>query len=131
MARSLSLMEFLRALVGDAALREAFVTDPHDILHAYGLHDLSPADVADALVLARRARASADTDGYAIRSLRRPPAPARYEAGSDGVAQDRSVDAARGGGRGRSGRGSRRRRHGGSKEGCALPGWAAGVSGPV
>ena len=51
MAESLSLMEFLRELVGNTGLRDWFTHDPQAALHEYGLDDLSPADVHDALVL--------------------------------------------------------------------------------
>jgi hypothetical protein len=47
----LSLMEFVHELVADAGLRAQFAGDPRTTLHAYGLGDLSPADVHDALVL--------------------------------------------------------------------------------
>jgi hypothetical protein len=50
-AEPLSLMEFVHELVTDAGLRAQFAGDPRATLHAYGLGDLSPADVHDALVL--------------------------------------------------------------------------------
>ena len=51
MAESMSLMEFLRELVSNTGLRDWFAHDPQAALHEYGLDDLSPADVHDALVL--------------------------------------------------------------------------------
>jgi hypothetical protein len=51
MAESMSLMEFLRALVSNTGLRDWFAHDPQAALHEHGLDDLSPADVHDALVL--------------------------------------------------------------------------------
>ena len=51
MAESMSLMEFLRELVSNNGLRDWFAHDPQAALHQYGLDDLSPADVHDALVL--------------------------------------------------------------------------------
>ena len=50
-AEPVSLMEFVHELVADAGLRAQFAGDPRATLHAYGLGDLSPADVHDALVL--------------------------------------------------------------------------------
>jgi hypothetical protein len=51
MAETLSLMEFLQALLTDAGLRGDFGDDPQGTLGAHGLADLTPADVHDALVL--------------------------------------------------------------------------------
>jgi hypothetical protein len=51
MAETLSLMEFLQALLADAGLRGDFGDDPQGTLAAHGLADLTPADVHDALVL--------------------------------------------------------------------------------
>jgi hypothetical protein len=51
MAETLSLMEFLQALLADADLRGDFGDDPQGTLTAHGLADLTPADVHDALVL--------------------------------------------------------------------------------
>jgi hypothetical protein len=51
MAETLSLMEFLQALLADAELRGDFGDDPQGTLMAHGLADLTPADVHDALVL--------------------------------------------------------------------------------
>jgi hypothetical protein len=52
MAESLSLLEFLKELLTNVQLRDYFAEDPQGALHEYGLDDLSPADVHDALVLA-------------------------------------------------------------------------------
>jgi hypothetical protein len=51
MAETLSLMEFLQALLTDAELHASFGHDPQGTLAGHGLADLSPADVHDALVL--------------------------------------------------------------------------------
>jgi hypothetical protein len=51
MAETLSLMEFLQALLTDEQLRTSFGHDPQGTLAGHGLADLSPADVHDALVL--------------------------------------------------------------------------------
>jgi hypothetical protein len=51
MAETLSLMEFLQALLTDTTLRAAFGDDPQGTLAAHGLADLTPVDVHDALVL--------------------------------------------------------------------------------
>jgi len=45
MAETLSLMEFLQALLGDAELRGDFGDDPQGTLAAHGLADLTPDDV--------------------------------------------------------------------------------------
>jgi len=51
MAETLSLLEFLQALLRDAALRGSFTHDPQGTLDEHGLGALGPADVHDALVL--------------------------------------------------------------------------------
>ncbi|MHA6620469.1 IniB N-terminal domain-containing protein [Pseudonocardia sp. DLS-67] len=51
MAETLSLMEFLQALLTDTGMRSGFGDDPQGTLAAHGLADLTPADVHDALVL--------------------------------------------------------------------------------
>lgn len=51
MSETLSLLEFLQALLRDAELRGSFTHDPQGTLDEHGLGALSPADVHDALVL--------------------------------------------------------------------------------
>jgi hypothetical protein len=51
MAETLSLMEFLQALLADAELRDSFADDPQGTLSVHGLAELTPDDVHDALVL--------------------------------------------------------------------------------
>lgn len=48
---SLSLMEFLQELIANVQLRDWFAKEPEAALEHYGLDDLTPADVHDALVL--------------------------------------------------------------------------------
>lgn len=51
MAETLSLMEFLQALLTDTELQDSFADDPQGTLAVHGLADLTPDDVHDALVL--------------------------------------------------------------------------------
>ena len=48
---SLSLMEFLQELIANVQLRDWFTMEPEAALEHYGLDNLTPADVHDALVL--------------------------------------------------------------------------------
>ena len=71
MAETLSLMEFLQALLTDAGLRGAFGDDPQGTLAAHGLADLSPVDVHDALVLVQ----DTQTIDYSLDAATAPPPP--------------------------------------------------------
>src|SRR4051794_4271844 len=71
MAETLSLMEFLQALLADAGLRGDFGDDPQGTLAAHGLADLTPADVHDALVLVQ----DTQTVDYSLDAATAPPAP--------------------------------------------------------
>jgi hypothetical protein len=71
MAETLSLMEFLQALLTDAGLRGAFGDDPQGTLTAHGLGDLTPADVHDALVLVQ----DTQTVDYSVDAASAPPPP--------------------------------------------------------
>jgi hypothetical protein len=51
MAEHMSLLEFLRELLTNEQARDWYAQDPDAALKYYGLDDLSPADVRDALVL--------------------------------------------------------------------------------
>ena len=51
MAEHMSLLEFLRELLTNEQARDWYAEDPNAALKYYGLDDLSPADVRDALVL--------------------------------------------------------------------------------
>jgi hypothetical protein len=53
MAEPLSLLEFIRQLLTDGDLRELFGENPEAVMADYGLANLSPDDVCDALVLAQ------------------------------------------------------------------------------
>ena len=98
MAETLSLMEFLQALLTDSGLRGDFGGDPQGTLAAHGLADLTPADVHDALVLVQ----DTQTVDYSLDAATAPPPPppagdgheaaveylARYLAGTqDAVAE--------------------------------------------
>jgi hypothetical protein len=71
MGETLSLMEFLQALLADTGLRGAFCDDPRGTLAAHGLADLSPADVHDALVLVQ----DTQTVDYSVDTATAPPPP--------------------------------------------------------
>jgi hypothetical protein len=71
MAETLSLMEFLHALLTDAGLRGDFGDDPQGTLAAHGLADLSPDDVHDALVLVQ----DTQTVDYSLDATTAPPPP--------------------------------------------------------
>jgi hypothetical protein len=71
MAETLSLMEFLQALLADAELRGDFGDDPQGTLAAHGLADLTPADVHDALVLVQ----DNQTVDYSLDATAPPPPP--------------------------------------------------------
>lgn len=63
---TMSLLEFIRALVDDDVLRRLFQDDPEATLRSVGLEDLSAQDVDDALVLiddSRTADFSRDYEG--------------------------------------------------------------------
>ncbi|WP_232661352.1 IniB N-terminal domain-containing protein [Pseudonocardia sp. TRM90224] len=76
MAETLSLMEFLRALSSDDALRTDFAADPTATLSRHGLDGLSPDDVHDALVLIEDTQtASFDLDYGAAGTHGVPPPP--------------------------------------------------------
>jgi hypothetical protein len=68
---TLSLMEFLQALLTDAGLRGDFGDDPQGTLAAHGLGDLTPADVHDALVLVQ----DIQTVDYSLDAATAPPPP--------------------------------------------------------
>ncbi len=52
MAQSLSILEFLEKMIDNTSLRDWFARDPQGALAHYDLHDVSPEDVRDAIVLA-------------------------------------------------------------------------------
>jgi hypothetical protein len=96
MAETLSLMEFLQALLADNGLRGAFRDDPQGTLTAHGLADLTPADVHDALVLVQDTQTD-PADGWTEPDVSSDHPPlggfgagddAAYGAGSDLAADD-------------------------------------------
>lgn len=100
MAETLSLMEFLQALLTDTGMRSGFGDDPQGTLAAHGLADLTPADVHDALVLVQ----DTQTVDYSLDAAIAPPPPppagdgheaaveylARYLAGPQDTGPDES-----------------------------------------
>jgi hypothetical protein len=52
MAENLSILEFLQKMIDNTSLRDWFARDPQGALAHYGLQDVSPEDVRDAIVLA-------------------------------------------------------------------------------
>lgn len=87
MAESMSLMEFLQELVGNTGLRDRFAHDPQAALHQYGLDDLSPADVHDALVLVEDNQTADFSRDHAVGhdaiQVPPPPVPRSYAAPAD------------------------------------------------
>jgi hypothetical protein len=79
MAETLSLMEFLQALLADAELRGSFGDDPHGTLVSHGLAELSPADVHDALVLVQ----DSQTVDFTLDPAGTPAPPPPPPAGDD------------------------------------------------
>lgn len=75
MAETMSLMEFLQALLTDTGMRGAFRDDPQGALSAHGLADLTPADVHDALVLVQDTQ-TVDYSLDAASAAPPPPPPA-------------------------------------------------------
>lgn len=86
MAETLSLMEFLQALLADAALRGDFGDDPQGTLAAHGLADLTPDDVHDALVLVQDNQ-TVDYSLDAITPAPPPPAGDDHEAAVEYLAR--------------------------------------------
>jgi hypothetical protein len=86
MAETLSLMEFLQALLADAELRGDFGDDPQGTLAAHGLADLTPDDVHDALVLVQDNQ-TVDYSLDAITPAPPPPAGDDHEAAVEYLAR--------------------------------------------
>ncbi|ALE79670.1 hypothetical protein WY02_15885 [Pseudonocardia sp. AL041005-10] len=57
MAQHLSLVEFIKLLLGNSSesikVQDWFQKDPNAVLHYYGLSELSPEDIRDAIVIAQ------------------------------------------------------------------------------
>jgi hypothetical protein len=93
MAEPLSLLEFLRELLTNEQARDWFAADPNAALKYYGLDNLSPADVHDALVLIddnQTADFSRDynTGHNGLQYTAPPPAPTHYDGGDHEAAVD-------------------------------------------
>jgi hypothetical protein len=95
MAESLSLLEFLKELLTNVQLRDYFAEDPQGALHEYGLDDLSPADVHDALVLAednQTADFSRNYDtGHNSVQFTPPPPPAHHSYATPAESHEAAV----------------------------------------
>jgi hypothetical protein len=93
MAEPMTLFEFLRDLLANEQSRDAYAQDPGAALRNYGLDNLSPADVRDALVLIEdnqtadfdRAYGTGHNDTQ-FASL--PPVPLHYDGGDHDAAVD-------------------------------------------
>jgi hypothetical protein len=87
MAEPLSLLEFLKELLSNVQLRDYFAADPAGALEEYGLENLSPEDVHDALVLIednQTADFSRDYNtGQNAVQYTPPPAPPVHHGGGD------------------------------------------------
>jgi hypothetical protein len=93
MAESMSLLEFLRELLTNEQARDWFADDPNAALEHYGLDNLSPADVHDALVLIDDNQTADfnreyNTGHNGQQFAPPPPVPAHYDGGDHEAAVD-------------------------------------------
>jgi hypothetical protein len=91
MAESMSLLEFLRELLTNEQARDWFADDPDAALEHYGLDNLSPADVHDALVLIEDNQTADFNRDYntghnGLQYAPPPPVPAHYDGGDHDAA---------------------------------------------
>ncbi|GAA1319420.1 IniB N-terminal domain-containing protein [Pseudonocardia xinjiangensis] len=93
MAEPMTLFEFLRDLLANEQSRDLYAQDPGAALRNYGLDNLSPADVRDALVLIEDNQTADFDRGYntghndtQFASL--PPVPLHHDGGEHDAAVD-------------------------------------------
>jgi len=82
MAQPMTLLEFLRELTTNEQARDLYAANPEATLSQYGLDNLSPADVHDALVLIEDNETAQYTAGHFDAQFAPPPVPMGY-AGSE------------------------------------------------
>ncbi|WP_433285705.1 hypothetical protein ACQPZQ_28395 [Pseudonocardia sp. CA-142604] len=82
MAQPMTLLEFLRELTVNEQARDLYAANPEATLSQYGLDNLSPADVRDALVLIEDNETAQYTAGHFDAQFTTPPVPVSY-AGSE------------------------------------------------
>jgi hypothetical protein len=95
MTQDMSLLEFLRELLTNVALRDSFSRDPQATLRDVGLDKLSPADVRDALVLNQdnqTAPFGRHSDAAAHHPAHVPAPPTPQEHGSEADAHQAAVE---------------------------------------
>jgi hypothetical protein len=78
MAQPMTLLEFLRELTTNEQARDLYAANPEATLSQYGLDNLSPADVHDALVLIEDNETAQYTAGHFDAQFSTPPAPMSY-----------------------------------------------------
>jgi hypothetical protein len=86
MSEPMTLLEFLRELLTNEQARDWYADDPDAALKYYGLDDLSPADVHDALTLIEDNQTADfdreyNTGNNEVHFPSPPPVPAHYEGG--------------------------------------------------
>jgi hypothetical protein len=89
MAEPMTLLEFLRELLTNEQARDLYAANPDAALSRYGLDNLSPADVHDALVLIEDNETAEYTAGhFDAQFATPPPVPVNYTGGEHQAAVD-------------------------------------------
>lgn len=83
MAQPMTLLEFLRELTMNEQARDLYAANPEATLSQYGLDNLSPADVHDALVLIEDNETAQYTAGHFDAQVGTPPPVPMSYAGSE------------------------------------------------
>ncbi|GAA1214024.1 IniB N-terminal domain-containing protein [Pseudonocardia alaniniphila] len=83
MAQPMTLLEFLRELTMNEQARDLYAANPEATLSQYGLDNLSPADVRDALVLIEDNETAQYTAGHFDAQFGTPPPVPMSYAGSE------------------------------------------------
>ena len=93
MAEHLSLLEFIKQLLTDPALRAEFSDDPQAVMTDYGLSGLSPDDVCDALVLAQDNQNADFSRDYNTghNTIAPPPPPAHHDYATPAESHEAAV----------------------------------------
>ena len=83
MSEAVSLMEFVKLLMGSDTERAHFAADPDASLAQHGLADLSPADVHDAVLLVQDTMTVDWSQAYGTGAGATPSAPVEHTATPD------------------------------------------------
>jgi hypothetical protein len=86
MAQPMTLLEFLRELTTNEQARDLYAANPEATLSQYGLDNLSPADVHDALVLIEDNETAQYTAGHLDAQFTAPPAVPMSHSGNEHAA---------------------------------------------